>query len=167
MKQISTLFAMLVLFMCGAMTASAQSKVPGVLDLSTTVVAAGTGTLHDGAGWDGSKIDWMTKGNTATIQFENTKDNAKFNIVSYGGTNQSQVVVNFKITDSNGAEVYNETTAPYASGGFGDSKKNASLPTTNAMAAGNYTLTLTYDNLEEGSSLEVNITREEPSSRLS
>ena len=159
MKQISTLFAMLMLFMCGAMTASAQSKVPGVLDLSTTVVAAGTGTLHDGAGWDGSKIDWMTKGNTATIQFENTKDNAKFNIVSYGGTNQSQVVVNFKITDSNGAEVYNETTAPYASGGFGDSKKNASLPTTNAMAAGNYTLTLTYDNLEEGSSLEVNITK--------
>lgn len=159
MKQISTLFAMLVLFMCGTMTASAQSKVPGVLDLSTTVVAAGTGTLHDGAGWDGSKIDWMTKGNTATIQFENTKDNAKFNIVSYGGTNQSQVVVNFKITDSNGAEVYNQTTEPYASGGFGDSKKNASLPTTNAMAAGNYTLTLTYDNLEEGSSLEVNITK--------
>ena len=150
---------MLVLFMCGTMVANAQSKVPGALDLSTTVVAAGTGTLHDGAGWDGSKIDWMTKGNTATIQFENTKADAKYNIVSYGGTNQSQVVVNFKITDSNGVEFYNQTTEPYASGGFGDSKKNASLPTTNPMPAGNYTLTLTYDNLEEGASLEVNITK--------
>lgn len=157
-KMITFLFASLMLLLSGTI-ANAQSKIPGSLDLSTTVVDAGTGTLHDGAGWDGSKIDWMTKGNTATIQFENTKADTKYNIISYGGTNQSQVVVNFKITDANGTEFYNQTTEPYTSGGFGDKKPNKSLPTTNPMPAGNYTLTLTYDNLEEGASLEVNITQ--------
>ena len=49
-----------MLLVCGAMVVQAQSKIPGELDLSTTVVDAGTGTLHDPAGWDGSKIDWMT-----------------------------------------------------------------------------------------------------------
>jgi hypothetical protein len=157
-KLLTFLFASLML-LSSITTANAQSKIPGSLDLSTATVDAGTGTLHEGAGWDGSKIDWMTKGNTATIQFENTKANTKYNIISYGGTNQSQVVVNFKITDATGAEFYNKTTEPYASGGFGDKKKNASLPTTDPMPAGNYTLTLTYDNLEEGASLEVNITQ--------
>ncbi len=158
MKKIFTLACMLMVLL-GVTTANAQSKIPGSLDLSTAIVDAGTGTLHEGAGWDGSKIDWMTKGNTATIQFENTKANTKYNIISYGGTNQSQVVVNFKITDASGTEFYNKTTEPYTSGGFGDKKKNASLPTTDPMPAGNYTLTLTYDNLEEGASLEVNITQ--------
>ena len=123
-KLLTFLFASLML-LSSITTANAQSKIPGSLDLSTATVDAGTGTLHEGAGWDGSKIDWMTKGNTATIQFENTKANTKYNIISYGGTNQSQVVVNFKITDATGAEFYNKTTEPYASGGFGDKKKNA------------------------------------------
>ena len=99
MKKIFTLACMLMVLL-GVTTANAQSKIPGTLDLSTATVDAGTGTLHEGAGWDGSKIDWMTKGNTATIPFENTKDGAKFKIISYGGTNQSQVVVGFSIIDS-------------------------------------------------------------------
>ena len=159
MKKYSTFLCMLMLLVCGVLTANAQSKVPGTLDLSTAVVDAGTGTLHDGAGWDGSKIDWMTKGNTATIPFENTKNGAKFKIISYGGTNQSQVVVGFSILDSKGNLVYDQTTEPYASGGFGDKKKNASLPITDALPAGNYTLDLYYDNLEEGATLEVNISQ--------
>lgn len=158
MKKIFTLACMLMVLL-GVTTANAQSKIPGTLDLSTATVDAGTGTLHEGAGWDGSKIDWMTKGNTATIPFENTKDGAKFKIISYGGTNQSQVVVGFSIIDSKGNPVYDQTTEPYASGGFGDKKKNASLPITDAMAAGNYELVLYYDNLEEGASLEVNISQ--------
>ena len=158
MNKIFTLACMLMVLL-GVTTANAQSKIPGTLDLSTATVDAGTGTLHEGAGWDGSKIDWMTKGNTATIPFENTKDGAKFKIISYGGTNQSQVVVGFSIIDSKGNPVYDQTTEPYASGGFGDKKKNASLPITDAMAAGNYELVLYYDNLEEGASLEVNISQ--------
>ena len=106
---------MLVLLL-GVTTAKAQSKIPGELDLSTTVVDAGTGTLHGSAGWTGSIIDWMTKGNTATIQFENTKANTKYNIVSYGGTNQSQVVVNFKITAADGTVFSDATTEPYTTG---------------------------------------------------
>ena len=58
-----------MLLLMGVTTVKAQSKIPGSLDLSTVVVDAGTGTLHEGAGWDGSKIDWMTKGNIATIKF--------------------------------------------------------------------------------------------------
>ena len=158
MKNLFTLLSCMLLLM-GVTTVKAQSKIPGSLDLSTVVVDAGTGTLHEGAGWDGSKIDWMTKGNTATIKFENTKDGAKYKIVSYGGTNQSQVVVGFSILDSKGNVVYDQTTEPYASGGFGDKKKNTSLPVTDAMAAGNYELVLYYDNLEEGASLEVNISQ--------
>lgn len=158
MKKLFTLmFASLMLLLGTA--ANAQSKIPGSLDLSTTVVDAGTGTLHEGAGWDGSKIDWMTKGNTASIKFENTKDGAKYKIVSYGGTNQSQVVVGFSILDSNSNVIYDQTTEPYASGGFGDKKKNTSLPVTDAMPAGNYELVLFYDNLEEGASLTVNISQ--------
>ena len=156
MKKLFTLFTFALL---GLVIAHAQSKIPGSLDLSTVVVDAGTGTLHEGAGWDGSKIDWMTKGNTATIQFENTKDGAKYKIVSYGGTNQSNVVVGFSILDSKGNVVYDETTEPYASGGFGDKKKNTSLPVTDAMASGVYTLILYYDNLDEEGTLEVNITQ--------
>ena len=159
MKRLSTLFTTLMLLVCGAMVVQAQSKIPGELDLSTTVVDAGSGTLHDPAGWDGSKIDWMTKGNTATIQFENTQANTKYNIISYGGTNQSQVVINFQITAADGSVFYDATTEPYAVGGFGDKKPNKSLPTTNPMPAGNYTLVMTYDNLEEGQSLTVNITK--------
>ena len=151
---------MLVLLL-GVTTAKAQSKIPGELDLSTTVVDTGTGTLHGSAGWTGSIIDWMTKGNTATIQFENTKANTKYNIVSYGGTNQSQVVVNFKITAADGTVFYDATTEPYTTGGFGDKKANKSLPTTNPMPAGNFTLVMTYDNLEEGQSLTVNISKVE------
>lgn len=151
------LFTLITFVLLGLVTANAQSKIPGSLDLSTTVVEAGTGTLHEGAGWDGSKIDWMTKGNTATIPFENTKDGAKYKIISYGGTNQSQVVVSFSILDSKGDLIYDQTTEPYAAGGFGDKKKNTSLPFTDALAAGNYSLVLYYDNLEEGASLEVNI----------
>ena len=158
MKKLFTLmFASLMLLLGTA--ANAQSKIPGSLDLSTTVVDAGTGTLHEGAGWDGSKIDWMTKGNTASIKFENTKDGAKYKIVSYGGTNQSQVVVGFSILDSNSNVIYDQTTEPYASGGFGDKKKNTSLPVSDAMPAGNYELVLFYDNLEEGASLTVNISQ--------
>jgi len=156
MKKLFTLFTFALL---GLVIAHAQSKIPGSLDLSTVVVDAGTGTLHEGAGWDGSKIDWMTKGNTAAIQFENTKDGAKYKIVSYGGTNQSNVVVGFSILDSKGNVVYDETTEPYASGGFGDKKKNTSLPVTDAMASGVYTLILYYDNLDEEGTLEVNITQ--------
>lgn len=148
-----------LLFLIGLTTANAQSKIPGSLDLSTAVVDAGTGILHEGAGWDGSKIDWMTKGNTASIKFENTKDGAKYKIISYGGTNQSQVVVGFSIIDSKGNLVYDQTTEPYASGGFGDKKKNTSLPVTDAMPAGNYELALYYDNLEEGANLTVNISQ--------
>lgn len=159
MKRLSTLFTTLMLLVCGAMVVQAQSKIPGELDLSTTVVDAGSGTLHDPAGWDGSKIDWMTKGNTATIQFENTQANTKYNIISYGGTNQSQVVINFQITAADGSVFYDATTEPYTVGGFGDKKPNKSLPTTNPMPAGNYTLVMTYDNLEEGQSLTVNITK--------
>lgn len=160
MKKLFTLTCILVLLLAAA-TTKAQSKVPGELDLSTTVVEAGTGTLHASAGWNGSIIDWMTKGNTATIQFENTQANTKYNIISYGGTNQSQVVVNFKITASDGTVFYDATTEPYASGGFGDKKANKSLPTTAPMPAGNYTLVMTYDNLEEGQSLTVNISKVE------
>ncbi|MBR7055394.1 MAG: hypothetical protein IKI26_11660 [Prevotella sp.] len=161
MKKISTLLTMLVLLFCGAVVAQAQSKIPGELDLSTSTVDAGTGTLHGSAGWDGSKIDWMTKGNTATIQFENTKADTKYSIISYGGTNQAQVVVNFCITAADGSVFYDATTEPYAVGGFGDKKANKSLPVTNPMPAGNYTLVMTYDNLEEGQSLTVNISKVE------
>ena len=160
MKKIFTLACMLMVLF-GVTTANAQSKIPGELDLSTSTVDAGTGTLHGSAGWNGSIIDWMTKGNTATIQFENTKADTKYNIVSYGGTNQSQVVINFKITAADGSVFYDATTEPYAQGGFGDKKKNASLPTTNPMPAGNYTLVMTYDNLEEGQNLTVNISKVE------
>ena len=152
---------MLVLLFCGAVVVQAQSKIPGELDLSTSTVDAGTGTLHGSAGWDGSKIDWMTKGNTATIQFENTKADTKYSIISYGGTNQAQVVVNFCITAADGSVFYDATTEPYAVGGFGDKKANKSLPVTNPMPAGNYTLVMTYDNLEEGQSLTVNISKVE------
>ena len=148
-----------MLLLIGVTTAKAQSKIPGSLDLSTVTVDAGTGTLHASAGWDGSKIDWMTKGNTASIKFENTKDGAKYKIISYGGTNQSQVVIGFSIIDSKGNLIYDQTTEPYASGGFGDKKKNTSLPVTDAMPAGNYELALYYDNLEEGGNLTVNITQ--------
>ena len=153
------LFTLLTIAFLGLVTANAQSQIPGSLDLSTAVVEAGAGDLHEGAGWDGSKIDWMTKGNTATIEFENTKDGAKYKIISYGGTNQEQVVVGFSILDANGNVVYDETTEPYAQGGFGDKKKNNSLPETDALAAGKYTLVLFYDNLKEGETLEVNITQ--------
>jgi len=158
MKRLTTILSAMLLLL-GVTAAQAQSQIPGSLDLSTTVVDAGTGTLHDGAGWDGSKIDWMTKGNMATIKFENTKGGTKFKILSYGGTNQSNVVVGFSILDSKGNVVYDQTTEPYASGGFGDKKKNASLPVTDALAAGKYELMLYYDNLDEGGSLTVNITQ--------
>ena len=158
MYKITNFLSIMLLLLC-ATAAKAQSQIPGELDLSTTVVDAGTGNLHDGAGWDGSKLDWMTKGNMATIKFENTKDGAKFKILSYGGTNQNQVVVGFSILDSKGNVVYDQTTEPYASGGFTDKKKNASLPVTDALAAGQYELMLYYDNLDEGGSLTVNITK--------
>lgn len=159
MKKLFTFMFASLMLLLGTTMVNAQSKIPGELDLSTAVVDGGTGTLHGSAGWNGSIIDWMTKGNTATIQFENTQADTKYNIVSYGGTNQSQVVINFKITAADGTVFYDATTEPYAVGGFGDKKANKSLPTTNAMPAGNYTLVMTYDNLEEGQSLTVNISK--------
>ena len=159
MKKLFTFMFASLMLLLGTTMVNAQSKIPGELDLSTAVVDGGTGTLHGSAGWNGSIIDWMTKGNTATIQFENTQAGTKYDIVSYGGTNQSQVVINFKITAADGTVFYDATTEPYAVGGFGDKKANKSLPTTNAMPAGNYTLVMTYDNLEEGASLTVNISK--------
>ena len=161
MKKLFTFMFASLMLLVGTTMANAQSKIPGELDLSTATVDAGTGTLHGSAGWNGSIIDWMTKGNTATIQFENTKADTQYNIISYGGTNQSQVVVNFKITAADGSVFYDATTEPYAQGGFGDKKANKSLPTTNPMPAGNYTLVMTYDNLTEGESLTVNISKVE------
>ena len=87
MKKLFTFMFASLMLLVGTTMANAQSKIPGELDLSTATVDAGTGTLHGSAGWNGSIIDWMTKGNTATIQFENTKADTQYNIISYGGTN--------------------------------------------------------------------------------
>ena len=65
MKKLFTFMFASLMLLVGTTMANAQSKIPGELDLSTATVDAGTGTLHGSAGWNGSIIDWMTKGNTA------------------------------------------------------------------------------------------------------
>ena len=161
MKKLFTFMFASLMLLVGTTMANAQSKIPGELDLSTAVMDAGTGTLHENAGWNGTSLDWVTKGNTATVQFENTKADTQYNIISYGGTGVANTVVNFKITAADGSVFYNATTEPYTVGGFGDKKANKSLPATNAMPAGMYTLVMTYDNLTEGESLTVNISKVE------
>ena len=155
MKKIFTLCAMMVAFIAGTTLANAQSKIPGELDLSTTTVEQGDGPeLHGSAGWNGSNIDWMQTGQRAIINFENTKAGTKYNIISYAGTPNTGVMVEFKITAADGSVFYQQI-ATYVAGGWGDATKNETLPTTEAMPAGNYTLTLTYNNPEGNTTVNI------------
>ena len=133
----------------------AGASIPGALDLSKTVVEKGDSEieLHASAGWNGSNIDWMQNGQIAKIEFTNSKA-AKYDIVSYAGTPNTGVTVEFKILNAAGAEVYKQV-AEYVAGGWGDQTPNTTLPTTDELPAGNYTLVLTFINLEGNTTVNI------------
>lgn len=123
----------------------AAASIPGALDLSKVVVEQGDGPdLHASAGWNGTNIDWMQTGQIAKIAFTNSKA-AKYDIISYAGTPNEGVTVEFKILNAAGAEVYKQT-ATFVAGGWSDQTENKTLPATDELPAGDYTLVLTYNN---------------------
>ena len=91
-------------------------------------------------------IDYMYNNDYATYTLQSLKDVASYEIAFTAGTKQSDVSLNFKITDMAGTEVCNQSVAIENNGDWSASSRAYSLRT-GAMPAGKYTMVITFNSV--------------------
>ena len=103
------------------------------------------GTLHGSRATFSSDhhIDWMTNGDYAIYQLENTVDAQYYTVSFTAGTTQPSVTLNFSIRDAGGTSVCNQDVAIENNGDWSSTARTYDFRT-QEMPVGPYTMTITF-----------------------
>lgn len=147
MRKLFTLFTFLLITVVAL--AQAGTTIPGVLDGQQAVITKNCSWGSTPSCDDANCFNWIGDDDEVTYAVTNTQSTA-YAISFDTATPCEPVTIDFLITDANGQTVYGQTVNVVCTGdnggdwAFKEAGHNTSLPKTDVLPAGNYTVKLTF-----------------------
>ena len=149
MKKRQPLTAWHILLLAGLLlTTAAQGQAQQLNVIPTSanhLFVMERGVLHGSRANFGADhhIDWMTNGDYATYELDNTVDAQYYTIAFTAGTTQPSVTLNFSIKSASGTTVCDRDISIQINGDWSSTARSYDFRT-QAMAIGLYTKTITF-----------------------